>query len=352
MPGVAGVEMKYALVKGTEWGTAVAAGANDGLLLLPTGVKSGDAALDVDDSQGLFFSQDGTPGAVKVDGDVPGYLRYDGCDLLIALFMGVAGSPSLHDGGSASYDFVYDLADNIDGLFATFVRNWKNYVEEVRSLKIAGITIKGERGKPLQLIADGIGDFAVQDGVNSSTTFNNVTIAETKNRIHFAQGVFRMNDQGGAALGSGDVIYPSSFELSASRKLAGQYTGEFTSGGTNPRDVIDEPTNDGMPEISLKLQFPRHTGKTRLTDLGNDTRKKMDITFTGPVIEGSIPRLFKIELPHLQFKSVDIVDEAGIIKEPAEFVCHGASTAPTGMTGITKPFRISGTNQRSADPLA
>lgn len=352
MPGVAGVEMKYALKKGSTWGTAVECGANDGILLLPTGIKSGDAAIDIDDSQGLFWSQDGTPGAVKTDGDLPGYLRYDGCDLLIALFMGVAGVPSLHSGGSASYDYVYDLADDIDGLFCTFGRNWKNYVEEVRSLKISGITIKGERGKPLQLVANGIGDLAVQDGVNDATTWNNVTIAETRNRIQFSQGVFRMNDQSGIALASGDTIYPSSFELTATRKLTGQYTGELTTGGSNPRDVIDEPTNDGMPEVSLKLQFPRHTGKTRITDLGNDTRKKADITFTGPVIEGAIPRLFKIELPHLQFKSVDVADEAGIIKEPVEFHCHGAVTAQAGMTGITKPFRISGTNQRSTDPLA
>lgn len=350
MPGVAGVELKYALKKGATWGTAVACGANDGLLLLPSGI-SRSADIEVDDSQGLMWSQDGTPGAVKVEGDLPGYLRFDGCDLLLALFMGTAGAP-VQQAATAAYAYTYDLADHVDGLFATFARHMKNYVDAVPSAKIAALTIKGDRGKPLQLIAQVIGDNLVQDGVNDATSFLNVTIAETANRVHFAQGVFRINDQGGAALGSGDVCNPSSFELTAKRQLAGVYNGQNVTGGSSPQDLIDEPTTDGMPEVSFKLQFPRHTAKTRLTDLGSDTRKKMDITFTGGLIASTYYRTFKLEFPHLQMRSVDIVDEQGIIKEPVEFICHGASVAPTGMTGIIKPVRISGINQRATDPLA
>jgi hypothetical protein len=344
--------MKYALKLGATWGTAAVAGAGDGLLLLPTGLKQGDAALEVDDSQGLYFSVDASLGAIKADGDLPGYLRYDGCDLLLALFMGTAGVPTLHAAGTLSHDFVYPMADNTDGLFATFVRHWKNYVEEIRSLKIAALTIKGERGKPLQLIPKCIGDASVQDGENDATTYASVTLTETANRIMFSQGVFRSNAQAGAALGAGDVITPNSFELTATRKIGGVYNGLTLGSGNAARDVIDEPSNDGMPEITLKLTFPRHTAKTRLTDLGSDSRLKMDMTFTGALIEGAIPRTFKLELPHLQYKSVDIVDEAGIIKEPVEFLCHGCTAAPTGMATLTQPLRISGTNQRDSDPLA
>ena len=352
MPGVSGVEMKYGLKKAATWSTPVAAGALDGLLCLPTGIRAGDAAVEVDDSQGLLWSQDGSVGPVTVEGDLPLYLRYDGCDLLLALFMGSAGVPAAHAGGTISKDYTYALADHTDGLFATFARHWKNYVEEVRSLKVVALTIKGERGKPLQLIAKCIGDASVQDGTNTTVTFANVTLPETANRIMYSQGVFRLNDQSGAALGAGDVVTPNSFELTATRKISGQYNGLTIGSGTAIRDVIDEPTNDGMPEITLKLTFPRHTAKTRLTDLGSDLRKKMDITFTGGIIEGVIPRFFKIELSHMQYKSVDIVDEAGNIKEPVEFICHGCSVAPTGMATLTKPFRISGTNKLATNPLA
>ena len=350
MAGVAGIELKYALKKASAWGTAVACGAGDGFLALPAGIRR-EAPIEVDDSLGLFWSQDGTPGAVKVEGDLPLYLRYDGCDLLLALFMGTAGIPTLHGAGLSSYDYSYALAANTDGLFATFARHYKTYVSEVASLKVAALTIKGEQGKPLQLIAQCVGNNVEIDGVNDLTSFVNVTIAETRHRIQFAQGVFRMNDQDDIALAAGDIIGPSSFELTAKRTLTGTY-GSFVTGGANSQDLIDEPVNDGVPTVDLKMQFPKHTGATRITDLGDDTRKKMDITFTGAEIETGISRMFKLEFPHLQMRSVDIVDEHGIIKEPVEFVVHGASVAPAGMTGLTAPFRITGTNQRATNPLA
>ncbi|MCF6180061.1 MAG: phage tail tube protein [Geopsychrobacter sp.] len=348
MSAVAGTELKFGLKKAATWGTPVACSASDGLLLLPTGIKR-DAGVDTDDSLGQFWAKDGTPGAVKVEGDIPSYLRYDGMDLLLALFMGIAGAP-VQQAATAAYAYTYDLADNTDGLFATFAKHMKTYVSEVPSLKIAGLTLKGEQGKPLQLIANCIGDNMVEDGTNTTITFNNVTIAEVANRIQFAQGVFRLNDQGAIALAAGDKIGPSSFEMTAKRKLTGTY-GSFVTGGANSQDLIDEPVNDGAPEVTLKLQFPKHTGKTRLTELGADTRKKMDITFTGGLIASTYYREFKLELPHLQLKSVDVVDETGIIKEPVEFLVHAATAAPAGMT-LTKPFRLSGINTRTTDPLA
>lgn len=353
MGGVAGVELIYAAKKATTWGTAVACGALNGFMSRPSGIKE-TSDVDLDDSLGTFFSADGTPGAIKCEGDLPAYLRYSGMELLLALAMGTAGVPTTHAPGTLSKDYAYKPAKNVDGLFATFVKHMKNYIAEVPSLKIDGFTIKGETGKPLELILNTTGCYINENtstGTNTLTTANNITIAETGNRVNFAQGVFRMNDQSGIALAAGDQIYPNSFELTFKRKLTGVY-GSMTKGTTSKRDVIDEPTNDGVPEISLKLSFPRHTSATMLTALGNDTRKKMDIIFTGAIIEGAIPYLFTLQFPHLQIKTVDVVDEQGIIKEPVEFLVHAAATAPVGMAGITDPFWMSGTNKFAANPLA
>lgn len=351
MGGVAGVEIQAAFKKASVWNTPVAVGPNDGILILPTSIKK-DTAVETDDSLGTYFSEDGAPGAIKAEGDIPMYLRYDSLDVLFALFMGIAGAPT-QQGVTAAYAYTYRWKQDIDGYFGTFVKHMKNYIEEIPSLKIAGITIKGEVGKPLQVIFKTIAVNKVYNStVNTTTTFNNVTYFEKANRVRFAQGVFRMNDQSGAALTDGDKIYPSLFELSASRKLAGVYDGQYKTSGSNVQDLIDEPTNDGHPEISLKLSFPRHTSNTRLLDLGNDTRKKMDITFTGGLIEGTYYRQFKLQFPHLQMKNVDPVDEQGIIKEPLDMIVHAATSAPDGMTGITDPFWITGINRRSTDPLA
>jgi len=352
MAGVSGSELKFAAKKASAWGTAVACGAADGFLSLATGIKR-DAEVLSDDSLGQYFIAGATPGAVKVEGAIPRYLRYDGDDLFLALFMGTAGVPSVNSGYASAYDYVYDWAVNTDGLFATFCKHMKNYIAEVASLKITGFTIKGETGKPLQISYDAIGNDVITTSVtNTTTTFGNVTIAETGNRLNFGQGVFRMNDASGIALGSSHVIAPSSFELTVKRKLTGVYGAYKTAFAGNAQDVIDEPTNDGQPEITLKLEFPRHSAVTRLDELGNDTRKKCDIVFTGALIGGTANKTFRLQFPHLMMKSVDVADASGIIKEPVEYLVLPATAAPTGMTGITNPFRISGTNSRSTNPLA
>ena len=350
---ITGEEIQAAFKKAASWNTAVAAGAGDGILFLPMKVKR-DAPINVDDSLGQFFTVDGTPGAVKLDGDLPGYMRYDSLDPLLALFMGVAGAPT-QQGLTDAYAYTYKWAQHIDGLFGTLVKNMVNYIEEVATLKIIGITIKGQGGaKPLEFSLKVIGDNKVQDSaVNTLVTFANVTYPEKKNRIRYSEGVFRMNDQSGIALAAGDKIYPSSFELTAQRKLKGEYTGQYTvTKGSNTQDLIDEPTNDGGVDISLKLSFPKHSAATYLTDLGEDARKKMDIVFTGAQIIAPYNRQFMLQLPHLQLKSDDVTDAKGKIVEPLEFVVHAAETAPAGMAGITDPFWITGINKRTTDPLA
>lgn len=350
--GVAGIEEKIAAKKATAWGAAVACGANDGLLFLPSSIKK-SAGFDKDDSLGIAYSKDGILGGINVEGDLPVYLRYDGLDLLLAMFMGAAGAPT-QQATTTAYAYAYTRADNVDGLFVTLAQHMKNFILEYPSAKIVGLTLKGERGKGVQAIFKIIGINKVWDStVNTTTTYANVTIPEVANRVLFAQGVFRMNAQSGAALGSGDKIYPSSFELSAQRKLKGEFTGAylFTS-GSNSQDLIDEPINDDLPESTLKLTFPRLSATTYLAILGGDTRQKLDITFTGGLIASTYYRTFKLEFPHLQLKNDDPADEKGAIKEPLEFEVHGAFAAPTGMTGITTPFKISGINQRTTNPLA
>lgn len=348
--GVGGRDLKLALKKATAWNTAVACGVGSGMLFLPSSFKR-DADIDVDDSLGTFFSQGGTPGAIKMEGDLPAYLRYDGMDVLLAMFMGIAGAPT-QQAATTAYKNVYKFKTDLDGLFVTIAKMMKNYVQEVPTAKIVGLTIKGERGKALQVVAKVIGTNVVTDSTtNTVATYASVTIGEVQNRVNFAQGVFRMNNQSGAALGVGDKIYPTSFELSAQRKASGAYTGQYVTSGANPQDLIDEPVNDGPPEVTLKLTFARHTAPTYMQDLAADVRKKMDIVFTGGLIASTYYRTFQLEFPHLQLKNVDPVDEQGQIKEPLEFVVHAASAAPTGMT-LTDPFWITVINQRATDPLA
>lgn len=351
MPGLFGGEIKAAFKKASTWQTAVACGANDGIVVLPTTIKK-DTTIDIDDSMGKYFSKDGLPGPIKVEGDIPAYLRYDSLDVLIALYMGTAGAPS-QQGGTAAYAYTYKVKTLLDGLFGTFVKHMKNYTEEHTSVKFTSITIKGDVLTPLQISFGVINSNKIVDSAtNTTTTFNNnVTFFEEQNRVRYSEGVFRMNAQSGGALAGGDTIYPSSFELVSKRKMKGEYSTQYKVSATN-QVLIDEPLGDGTMETTLKLTFPRHTGNTYLAALQADSRYKMDMAFTGALIAGSYYRQFKIQFPHLQLKNVDPADAQGNIKEPLEFIVHGATAAPTGMSGLTDPFWISGINRRTSDPLA
>ena len=159
-----------------------------------------------------------------------------------------------------------------------------------------------------------------------------------------------MNAQSGAALAGGDTIYPAAFDFTSKRKDKGEYSTKYKT-ATN-QELIDEPASDGSMDTTLKLTFPRHVASTYIADVISDARKKLDMTFTGALIGGSYYRQFKLQFPNLQLKNVDPVDAQGNIKEPLEFIAHGCLTAPSGMTGLTDPFWISGINRLSTDPLA
>lgn len=340
-----GVESKAAIKKASDWGVAVACGANDGILILPPGIKR-DRDNHPDNSLGLYFAKSADLGAIKCEGDLPMYMRYDGLDLLMALLMGSTGGAPEQQGETSAYLQSLILADNNDGLFATLAINKNVNIDEFPGLKIAGFTFKGETGKPCELVLHALADDKVVDSsVNTSGTFASVTFFETANRVLFSQLVARMNAQAGDALGSGDVVAPNSFELVCKRNMEGVHA-------AGQADKIDEPTNAGPPEVTLKLAFPRFTATTYITELDAKNHKKMDLVFTGTEIATPYNRKLTVSFPNLMLTNAEDALEEGIVKHPLEFVCLAVDSAPTGMSGITKPFQVEIINRQTADVLA
>lgn len=351
---ISGLRQTLAIRKAAAWGAALACGIGHGIYFL-SGQAKRDASVESDDSRGRSFTVDGTTGPITGGGTYLFNLRYESLDLLIAAFMGIAGVPT-QQAATAAYKNIYKFSPDIYGIFLTVAKSMIAYIEEIPTAKVASLTLSGEVGaKPLQLSVELIGiDREIASAVNTLGSFASVTVPTGGDvlPVMFSHLQFRMNDQGGDALGAGDVIRPNKFTLTLKRNLKGEHTGEFRTSGANPQDLIDEPTNDALPELTLTLEFPVHTATTYLVALGADTRKKMDITATGAVIEGAYNYQHLIQLPHLQLKNVNPTDDKGRIKEPLEFIVHGATAAPTGMAGITDPLWWTVTNKRTTDPLA
>lgn len=350
---ISGAELKYAFKKGTTWNTAVAAGAGNGFLGLDLSLKA-DTTNIKDDSRGQLFSVDTTAGEVKCEASVPAYLRYNDASLLamLAIVMGTSAAPALHTLGAISYDHIMKVALNNAGLFGTLCAALGTVgVEEVPSWKPNKVVFKWDTGKPVQVTISGPGIDVTTAGTNDLTSFNNVTILERANRVYMGQTEIRMNAQSGDALAIGDKIGPSSIELTFERKQMGVY-GSYVSTDTAPRDLIDEPTGDGMFEASLKLTFPRTANLTARADLKNNVSKKAEIICTGPIIEGSIPYLIKFQMPHLKPKQYENPYAAGIIQNTREYEVLGGTAAPTGMTGNTDPLWIMVTNKIATTLIA
>jgi hypothetical protein len=156
-----------------------------------------------------------------------------------------------------------------------------------------------------------------------------------------------INDESGAALVDSDRIYPSSIELAFSRPVEGDHLP-----GSN---YITEPTGNDFPEPILTLNFPRYNdaNQTFFENWIADTRKKAEIYFKGALIEDPYYYEFKITMPNMKLVDPEAaIAGAGKIPSTLKFRLLGTDTAPTGMSGITKPFQLDVQNKRTTDPLA
>lgn len=344
---ITGREYVAALRKAAAWHTPLACGAGHGLLLLSDGIKVSIAA-ELDNSAGQAWIKEADAGLQTITGNLDGFMRYEGFDTALALLLGVAGAPT-RIALTAAYSNSYTLASKIDGLFATIaMKKLASAIWEFPTCKIISVKISGEMNKPLKISLGIIGDKLDRASVvNTLVTMATVTVPDSKNRILMNKDtIFRMNDQSAIALADTDKIYPSSFELTFSRPM----DSEAVAG----QDGVDEPADNGFPVATLSLKFPRYNAANNafFTDWAAYTSKKMDITFTGAIIEATNKYLFRVTMPHIKIDDPEAT-VSGPGKIPFSMKCNllGAAVAPAGMTGLTAPLKIDVVNKRTTDPL-
>lgn len=347
---LSGREMVIALKKATTWGTAVACGAGDGVLFTSFALKQTIDNLK-DKAFGIKKIISSDPGKVAVAGSLVADLRYEGLDTIIALCMGTAGTPT-EEGIGPAYTYTYKLADNITGLFATIAALKKSdVVFEYPACKIRGMKIAGKMNEALMITIDIMGDREVLNStINTYTTMAAVTYPDEGHRIimNMNQSCYmRINDASGAALASGNEIAVSDFELSWAWAME-QIFSTKSQGGS-------EPLDNEFPTCALTLNLPQYNDENAQFFLDWDaaTPKKIEICFKGPLIADTYFYQMIIDFPNALITDADAPPaNPGRIPAKLTFDCRGCATAPTGMTGITNPFQISGINKRTTNPLA
>lgn len=359
MAGVTGREVKAAYARCNTWGTP--ASVTRQLLISSSDGLDNEVGLIDEDA----FSQDFL-GEAEVGDSVPRtpelamQARFEDVDTWVAAACGSAASPSVVSSVAANslvaYSHTITLAKELTHFFtgAIMMGDPTQYVLEVPSFKIRGFSLRtGDNGR-MQFGFPIVGNKATYtSSVNINSTVGGARAASLGNRLLRKNGRIRMNVQSGGALGTSDEIAGNT----GLRDLALTYTrpmaqDDIVFGG----DSIIEPDDDGFAEFMLEVTFPRmNTVSANSLAVGLQAGRifKGDLRFLGPYINSTTQREFLLEMPALQLATFRApITGHNQVRPTAQFRLKAASAAPTGMSGLTNPFRIQIVNANSANLLS
>lgn len=335
---------KSAWKKAPSWATEIDVNAaGNGILPLNAGaIKQGIAMIPEESPVSAFESDLDLGDFDPVDFSLEFDARYEGLGPIIAQVFGTAGSPSTPEGNARLH--TLELANTIAGLFGTYATEKHDKFHVVPSAKPYKLTFTMDGGK-LKLTVDLKGNKVIDDSA-IVTTLAAVTVPDKHNRALSKQMVFRINAQAGGALAGGDEVKVKNFTLEIERVPEG---GAHEGGSQTIIEAIEE----GKIAIKLTLELNRmdDVNDAYFGDWTSENEKKADLVFTGLLITGTTYYEFKFEFPRLKLEDVDYPDDNII---PATITLRGleADSAPTGMSGITKPVQLKVTNKRTSDMLA
>lgn len=343
MPGVTGREQRgFAFAKfGTNsWGVAASVlyglrwESDGGLKFTPTFVEDrsfGETFLPPAE-RGDVLPPDLTPG---------GQARYEDHHYkLEALAMGsphaVAISTSA-SGQTTSWVHRIDCAPSIDGLGATFAMDRKLYVSELTSAKIYGFSDSYGDGGILNQAFRLLGNRETHvSSVNINSTVYGANFPALGNKIFRYQGTVRMNLQSGGSLVAADAITLEAVEFSFERP-------QDRSFGTNSDGII-EPGDNEFPDIMVRFTYPRMntvSANSLRMAINSGTAFKADWRHEGVFINSTDRYSKLIQFPHLELQDFETPTAgAAQVKPVAMFKAKLPASAPTGMAGVTTPFRI------------
>ena len=180
-------------------------------------------------------------------------------------------------------------------------------------------------------------DLDRDSSTNTTTETDAVTVPSIEGAVRFKDGLFRINAQGGGALGSSDETDIGSFELVIRRDMARDF---LADGNT----FVAQPAEQGPCEVMLTVSTRSYDAETWKDAWAAGTEYKADLKFTGsgldggsgadPYYEFEFPRLVVAEDPQAS------IGGRGRITHTVTFKCIAATSAPTGMSGVTQPVEL------------
>ena len=332
---------KAGIVEATTWGTEVAVGALGQIVPSSIDISRENRAFLED--PGLLGSAWGNPGQIGAKASeitLNARLRYgDRIPKLLAFALGADAVT-----GASPYTHTMTIADRLTKFLTVAWQEVANATSTVYvslpSAMIEETRLRWDGEAPgeasFNLVAS---ELARDAGVNGSTQFTNLTRSDSAIPVLLTDGLFRLNAASGSTLAAGDNLKPRMIELVIRRPLTRPFLADSAVAGK-----ISQPVEADVAEVLLNLEFVGKGAASAFASLVDEwedryeaaTELKATLDFTGPS-----PNTFGFSFPRLQIVRMppQAVPGSGRYPLRVEMRALEASTAPSGMSGITKPVR-------------
>lgn len=334
-----------AFEQGSTWGTAVAVGASDGVRILSESIQGGRGVLERA-TLGLPWGDKPDAGPEGWAGSLNGDLFYNAnCGKFLSYVFGTSGSPTQTPPSTGTtYLHVCDLANSLTKFFTLVIARraqvggstkWHEY----DSTMMSRVVFRGAGNGRVTFEASVVANALDRDSsTNTTTQTDAVTIPTVLGAVRFADGLFRINAQAGSALASTtDDLGIAGFELEIMRPLPQDFLADGTGG-------MAQPAEEDACLVMLRIDLRSYDADTWIAAWAAGTEYKADLKFTGTGLapaSGSDP-YFQFQFPRLVLASQPQANIPGRGRVPhrVEFKGLVASSAPSGMTGVTQPVRL------------
>lgn len=320
------------LVSGVTWHTAVNLAANSGFLpmsLSPISLQ-GDPIPDLSIAN---FNEIAEHDVVEHVANPTITCKHRAEGFLWKLWMALFGDDTLTGPVGSVYTHTFNWQQSSAkfltmGLEVGGADRW-----EWPSLKVTQCVLQ-KIGKQAGMVFSTIGDTIKigADGANGSAQYDAVSWLTKLMIVPWGEWKLRMNAQGGAAVGAGDVISVPDFTLTITRPFERE---DVTKGASDGTELMTaEPIQAGSPDIELSFpvgDYDQDSGDESLFDEMNDeTEYKADLNLTRSI--GGNTHTHLIELPSLfPFPQDADLEGFGRIPLTRRFKAQKPTAAPTGM---------------------
>lgn len=262
---------------------------------------------------------------------------------LEACAMGSPSAPTVVSSlGGNAYQHILDLAPSVQGRGITFAveyggATFSPFIQELTSAKVYGFSeTVGNAGFISQSFRLLGSKPTITSSVNFNSTLASMAVPGFGTRLPRKQGVLRLNAQAGGSLTANDEVKAETWNF------------EFTRVNDAPfvfgQDYVVEPLDAGFPTVRATATFPRMTtqaANSMYRQLQAGGAWKGDLTYTGPMLNSTTPYSKVFQMPYLEVRGLTLNLAGGAqVKPSVTFELKEVPAAPTGMAGVTRPFRI------------